>query len=114
MIDVMFFLLATFMLASLTMQNLHSLHVDLPEGRAEQIPDRSPVTLGITSDGSISLNDVPLKLDDVTLALRSMLHGEDDVVVAADRAAPEGIVVQAMLRARDAGAQHFLIAVKRD
>jgi biopolymer transport protein ExbD len=35
MIDVMFFLLATFMLASLTMQNLHSLPVDLPQGRAQ-------------------------------------------------------------------------------
>ena len=32
MIDVMFFLLATFMLASLSMQNLHSLPVNLPQG----------------------------------------------------------------------------------
>ena len=31
MIDVMFFLLATFMLASLSMQNLHSLTVNLPQ-----------------------------------------------------------------------------------
>jgi biopolymer transport protein ExbD len=30
MIDVMFFLLATFMLASLSLQNLHSLTVNLP------------------------------------------------------------------------------------
>ncbi len=30
MIDVMFFLLVTFMLASLSMQNLHSLAVNLP------------------------------------------------------------------------------------
>jgi biopolymer transport protein ExbD len=36
------------------------------------------------------------------------------VVVAADSAAPNGIVVQAMLRAREAGAQHFQIAVKRE
>ena len=35
MIDVMFFLLATFMLASLSMQNLDSLQVNLPEGEAE-------------------------------------------------------------------------------
>src|SRR5205823_607776 len=34
MIDVMFFLLATFMLASLTMLNLHSLGVHLPKGKA--------------------------------------------------------------------------------
>ena len=34
MIDVMFFLLATFMLASLSLQNLHSLTVNLPRGQA--------------------------------------------------------------------------------
>jgi biopolymer transport protein ExbD len=32
--------------------------------------------------------------------------------VAADNAAPQGVVVKAMLEARRAGAQHFLIAVK--
>ena len=37
MIDVMFFLLATFMLASLSMQNLDSLQVNLPEGEAEKL-----------------------------------------------------------------------------
>jgi biopolymer transport protein ExbD len=40
--------------------------------------------------------------------------GDPGVVVAADSAAPEGIVVQAMLQARHAGAEHFLIAVKRE
>ena len=34
------------------------------------------------------------------------------LVVSADHEAPQGIVVQAMLQARTAGAQHFLIAVK--
>ena len=33
MIDVMFFLLATFMLSSLSMQNLDSLQVNLPRGK---------------------------------------------------------------------------------
>ena len=44
MIDVMFFLLATFMLASLSLQNLHSLTVNLPRGQAPRCrpPDRSP------------------------------------------------------------------------
>ena len=35
MIDVMFFLLATFMLASLSLQNLHSMTVNLPRGQAQ-------------------------------------------------------------------------------
>jgi biopolymer transport protein ExbD len=44
-----------------------------------------------------------------------MLDGRDpNVVVASDAAAPEGTVVQAMLQARRAGVEHFLIAVKKE
>ena len=42
MIDVMFFLLATFMLASLSLQNLHSLPVNLPQGKAAPIQAKTP------------------------------------------------------------------------
>ncbi|MDH5233266.1 MAG: biopolymer transporter ExbD, partial [Gammaproteobacteria bacterium] len=53
MIDVMFFLLATFMLASLSMQNLDSLQVNLPEGKAEKLSADKPVTLTLTKDREI-------------------------------------------------------------
>jgi biopolymer transport protein ExbD len=44
-----------------------------------------------------------------------MLVGPDaNVIVAADADAPNGVVVQAILRAREAGAEHFLIAVKHE
>jgi biopolymer transport protein ExbD len=36
------------------------------------------------------------------------------IIVAADSAAPEGVVVQAMLQAQHAGAEHFMIAVKNN
>lgn len=115
MIDVMFFLLATFMLASLSMQNLHSLPVDLPKGRAEKTPPVSPVTLSVTHDNKIYLNQTPVRLSDLTERLRSMLqqHHETSVIVAADENAREGIVVRAMLDARHAGVEHFLIAVQK-
>jgi biopolymer transport protein ExbD len=113
MIDVMFFLLATFMLASLSMQNLHSLPVNLPQGHAAPIQAKTPVTLTITPDSHIFLNKTPVTLDNLSSTLKGMLAGTDSsVIVAADSSAPNGITVQAMLRARQAGAQHFLIAVK--
>lgn len=115
MIDVMFFLLATFMLASLSMQNLHSLPVNLPKGSAEKTPPVSPVTLSVTRDNQIYLNQTPVRLSDLTLRLRLMLqkHHETSVIVAADENAREGIVVRAMLDARHAGVEHFLIAVQK-
>ncbi|HTF32885.1 MAG TPA: biopolymer transporter ExbD [Myxococcota bacterium] len=115
MIDVMFFLLATFMIASLTMQNLHSLHVNLPQGRAEPIQARASITLTVTKEGNVLVNEVPVTLDTLTPALQPLIPGaEANVIVAADAGAPNGIVVQAMLRAREAGAEHFLIAVQRN
>jgi len=113
MIDVMFFLLVTFMLASLSMQNLHSLAVDLPQGRAAAMQPQTPVTLTITRDSRIFLDNTPVTLETLAATLKPMLNGpESSLIVAADSAASYGVTVQAMMQARNAGAQHFLIAVK--
>jgi biopolymer transport protein ExbD len=113
MIDVMFFLLATFMLASLSMQNLHSLPVNLPQGRAAPMQPKTPVTLTITSESDIYLEKTPVTLDTLASILKPMLDGPDSsVIVAADTTAPYGVTVNAMIQARAAGAQHFLMAVK--
>lgn len=116
MIDVMFFLLATFMLASLAMQNLHSLAVHLPQGQADAMTAKKPVTLTVTDASLILLNDTPVTLETLAVTLKPLLHegAENDVIVAADNAAPQGVVVQAMLAARSAGAEYFLIAVKHE
>jgi biopolymer transport protein ExbD len=113
MIDVMFFLLATFMLASLSMQNLHSLPVNLPEGHADPVKAVTPVTLTITKESNIFLDKTAVTIESLASTLKPMLISDQtSVIVSADSAAPNGITVQAMLRARQAGAQHFLIAVK--
>ncbi|HEY6043563.1 MAG TPA: biopolymer transporter ExbD [Nitrosospira sp.] len=113
MIDVMFFLLATFMLASLSMQNLDSLQVNLPQGQAEKLNTKAPVTLTLTNDSKIFVNRIPVTLETLAETLKPLLQDSDQkLIVSADNDAPQGMVVQAMLRARSAGAQHFLIAVK--
>ena len=113
MIDVMFFLLATFMLASLTMQNLHSMAVNLPQGRAAPLQAPHPITLTVTREGTILLNESGVTLDTLAATLRPRLGGPGaNVIVAVDSAAPSGIVVQAMLKAREAGVERFLFAVK--
>ena len=113
MIDVMFFLLVTFMLSSLSMQNLDSLQVNLPQGEAEKLKADAPVTLTLTGASQIFINRIPVTLETLAATLRPLLHNsQQSLVVSADNEAPQGIVVQAMLQARSAGAQHFLIAVK--
>ena len=115
MIDVMFFLLVTFMLASLAMQSLNSIAVNLPKGQAESLKHKEPVTLTVMQDKKLFLDKTPVTLDTLAFILKGMLAGQDQgLVVNADTDAPEGVVVQAMLAARRAGVEHFQIAVKRE
>ena len=113
MIDVMFFLLATFMLASLSMQNLDSLQVNLPKGQAEKLSTEKPITLTLTKDSEIYINKESVTLETLAAKLKPLLKdAQPKLIVSADSEAPQGIVVQAMLRARQAGVHQFLIAVQ--
>ncbi|KVF72482.1 biopolymer transporter ExbD [Burkholderia sp. FL-7-2-10-S1-D7] len=114
MIDVMFFLLATFMLTSLAMQRLDAVGINLPRGHAQQLQADRPLTLAISRTNQIFVNQQPVSLDRVNGTVAHLLGRNHDIVIAADDGATHGIVVQAMLEARRAGAEHFLIAVHRD
>lgn len=114
MIDVMFFLLATFMLASLTIQHLNTVPVNLPQGAAGPMKKQTPVTLTVTPDSQLFLDKAPVTLDTLGPTLKTLLDPADpSVIVAADNASTNGVLIQAMIKAREAGARHFLIAVQR-
>ena len=114
MIDVMFFLLATFMLASLAMQRLDAVKVNLPTGQAQQMSVDQPLTLAVDRTNTVFLNRQPVRLDQVEAGVRRLLKPDRNVIIAADNAAAQGAVVQAMLAARRAGAEHFLMAINRE
>lgn len=114
MIDVMFFLLATFMLASLAMQRLDAVKVNLPSGTAQAMSQDAPLTLSVDRTNALFIDKQPVRPDQVEPAIRQQLKADHNVIVAADDAASHGVVVQAMLAARRAGAEHFLIAVHRE
>ncbi|MBB2931466.1 biopolymer transport protein ExbD [Paraburkholderia silvatlantica] len=114
MIDVMFFLLATFMLTSLSMQRLDAVHIDLPSGQAQSVPLDRPLTLSVNRSNQIFVNRQPVRLDEVSRAVAKGIRRDGNIVVAADDGASHGVVVQAILEARKAGAEHFLVAVHRE
>ena len=114
MIDVMFFLLATFMLTSLAMQRLDAVRVNLPRGVAERMAEDKPLTLSVTRTNQVFVNRQAVRLDQVTQAVARQLPRDGNIVVAADDGAAHGVVVQAMLAARRAGVEHFLVAVHRE
>jgi biopolymer transport protein ExbD len=114
MIDVMFFLLATFMLTSLAMQRLDAVRVNLPRGQAQQMAEDKPLTLSVTRTNQVFVNQQAVPLSQVTQVIASQVRPDGKIVVAADDGAQHGVVVQAMLAARRGGAAHFLMAVHRD
>ena len=114
MIDVMFFLLATFMLASLSMQNLDALKVNLPQGSSAQLSTTTPLTLVVTADNRLLLNHQPVTLAGLATLIHQHLPADHSLVVSSDRHAEHGTVVEAMLAAQKAGIAHFQIAIAHD
>jgi biopolymer transport protein ExbD len=97
------------------MQNLDSLQVNLPQGKAAKLSADKPVTLTLTGDSQIFVNRTPVTLQTLAATLEPLLNNsQQSVVVSADNITPQGLVVQAMLQARVAGVRHFLIAVKHE
>jgi biopolymer transport protein ExbD len=113
MIDVMFFLLATFMLASLSMQKFEGIAVNLVAGKADKVQVEKQITFTITHDNSIFLGTEQIKLGDVYGKLVSILNDPQKmIIIASDKDASQGVVMEVMLRAKAAGAQHFSIVAK--
>lgn len=114
MIDVMFFLLATFMLTSLATQRLDAVGIDLPRGDAQQLHAEQPLTLSVSRTNQIFINRKPVPLDRVNSTVAYLIGRNHDIVIAADDGATHGVVVRAMLEARRGGGEHFLVAMRRD
>ena len=107
LIDVMFFLLAAFMMVSLSLQKAGTFRMDLPVATTA-IRDFQPgmLNIGIEADGQVSIEKRRMNLAELDRVLRERL-GENPaapVYVTADRAARHGAVNQVLTRVRSAGA----------
>lgn len=112
MIDIMFFLLATFMLASLSMHNFDVLPVNLTQGKAASIDNQEKITLTIDNENKLFLNKKPIAASDLVASLQPLLRNNKTVIIAADKNSLQGTTTHTMLLARQAGVEHFSIIVK--
>jgi len=114
MIDVMFFLLATFMLASLAMQKINSLPVNLPQGQAQVFDVSKKITLTIDKNNLLYLNNSKIVLEQIGQKIFPLINSgfEDTIIINADKNSSHGVVTESMLKAKQAGAKHFAIVVK--
>lgn len=113
MIDVMFFLLATFMLASLAVQKINGIAVNLPQGKADKIEIEEKITISIDAKNQIYLNKNLVFMTDLEKQLKILINNKDkNIVINSDKDAKQGIVMEAMLLAKKSGAKHFSLISK--
>jgi biopolymer transport protein ExbD len=109
LIDIMFFLLACFMMVSLTMATTKSIKVNLPTAQSAD-PDRHPNTLVVSVDaaGGIYLDKRPVGRNEFGTEL-ARLRGLDPalrVVITGDTDARHGALLGVLDRVRLTGIQN--------
>ena len=114
LIDVIFFLLATFVLFTLSLNRIQSVPVDLPfAGKTDTPPDapKDLLTLQVSDQGNVYLNKELIDIDELPARLDTFLKnvsgGVDaaKVMVAGDDRAKWGVTVKVLDEVRKAHIQ---------
>jgi biopolymer transport protein ExbD len=86
LIDIMFFLLASFMLVSLSMTQIHRVNVKLPKAASSSRDAKPPaIHLAIDANGVITWDQQIVTPTEITDRLRALPPSEDTrVLIAAD------------------------------
>jgi biopolymer transport protein ExbD len=114
LIDVMFFLLASFMMVSLSMDRTQNVKVDLPPSTEAQ-HDFKPDMLNIAVDktGKVWFQKEPISLADLGLVVSNHFRIDTNlpVYISGDREAQHGAMVDVYQVVRAAGVQKVAFAV---
>jgi biopolymer transport protein TolR len=104
-VDVMLVLLVIFMVTAPMLSQ--GLPVRLPEAPARPLVSQQPLIVSINQDRAIFLDDRPVSLNDLrqSLAQRSQVHKDLEVLLQSDREVPYGLVVQVMSAINEAGVE---------
>ena len=115
LIDIMFFLLAAFMLVSLSMVNVRSVKVNLPTAvSATTDQKRDFVDVSVDKSGAIFLDKRRVGANELAAALVDQQKANPDlrVVVSGDQDARHGDVVRALDAVRTAGIDKVALEIR--
>ena len=108
LIDIMFFLLASFMMVSLSMDQTGNIRVNLPAAAGAQ-HDFQPGSLGIAVDqaGGVWYQKARIALPELGLVLSNRFRADTNlpVYISGDRATPHGAMADVYEVVRGAGVQ---------
>ncbi len=115
LIDIMFFLLAAFMLVSLSMVNLKSVKVNLPTATsATADPQRDLVNISVDKAGLAYLDARPVGQNELALALAALAktNTEARVFISGDKDARHGDVIRVLDIVRGTGIQKVAFEIR--
>ena len=106
LIDIMFFLLASFMMVSLSQVSMKGWKVDLPEGKSGEVQNKKDyVSLSVDKDGTYYFDKTVIKLEDISGRLAQIYKSNPDakVFIRGDREAVHGNVTRMLDQIRSSG-----------
>jgi biopolymer transport protein ExbD len=115
LIDIMFFLLASFMMVSLQMQKVRTLKASLPTATlATSSTKPDIINLTVDRDGQVALDQRHIAFPELfsTLTNRYNLNTNVPVYITGDRDATHGSMIYVLDFVKSAGIQRVAIAVK--
>jgi biopolymer transport protein ExbD len=115
LIDIMFFLLAAFMLVSLSMTFMRRVPVDLPQASTSVADQQAPpYQLAIDAHGAITWEGALVTPTEITQRLKAAsANTETRVMISADTEARHGQVLGVINAVRDAGVDKISFETKR-
>jgi biopolymer transport protein ExbD len=115
LIDIMFFLLASFMMVSLQLEQAHNIKVNLPAA-ARAAADFKPglVNIAVDSNGAVWLESKPVTLPELRLVLSNRFRADTNlpVYLSGDGGVLQGAISDVLLTIRNVGVQKVAFMVR--
>jgi biopolymer transport protein ExbD len=115
LIDIMFFLLASFMMVSLSQVRMKGQKVDLPEGKSGEVQNKKDyVSLSVDKDGIYYFDKEIIKLEDILPKLQQVYrtNPEAKIFIRGDREAVHGNVTRMLDQIRSSGFNKLSFEIK--
>ena len=115
LIDIMFFLLAAFMLVSLSMVNMKSVKVNLPTATTATTESKNDfVNLSVDKGGMIYFDKKPVGPNELALQLRAGQQTNENfrVFISGDQEARHGDIIRVLDLVRSAGIQKVAFEIR--
>lgn len=114
MIDIMFFLLVFFMMSTLSMVNVKTVDVDMPQAQSAETKLAVTYVVTMRRDGQLFLEDKPIEESALIeqAAAEAAQNSRFSVVVRADQGLDYGMVIALLDRFKRRGILHIGLAAQ--